>query len=184
MIKFVVCIDESGITSKVGYSTYSFTFTLIQNIGQINKRVKYIEEELGVEYIHWSDLSWSRRMVVARAIADLDFSNLVYLVANPIKPDVELLHIFNKFYGDSINNMQFYIDGDKPQKFIKRIKNEINSIGAGHNKVSVLDDKKFAGLRLADFVAGAVRHFYDNSCDDIRSPVYNIIKSKIKIIKI
>ena len=123
-------------------------------------------------------------MIVAKEIADLDFSSLVYLIENPVKPDIELLDIFNKFYNKDIRYIKFYIDGYKPQRFIKKIKDEINKSGIGHNKVSVLDDKKFAGLRLADFIAGAVRHFYDNDCNDEKSPVFKLIKNKIKIIKI
>ena len=89
MIKIVVCIDESGITSKIGHTTYSFVFILIENIEEINVRIKYIEEELGTGYIHWSEMSWKRRMIVAKEIADLDFSSLVYLIENPVKPDIE-----------------------------------------------------------------------------------------------
>lgn len=184
MVKVVVCIDESGVTSKIGHTTYSFVFILIENIKEIDTRIKYIEEELGIGYIHWSEMSWKRRMIVAKAIENINFSSLVYLMENPVSPDIELLNIFNKFYNRDIRCIKFYIDGDKPQRFIKKIKNEVNRSGVGHNKVSVLDDKKFAGLRLADFIAGAVRHFYDNDSNDEKSPVFKLIKNKLKIIKI
>ena len=68
-----VCIDESGITSKGGHSTFAFVYIETENIKELNKKIEIIEREFGISFIHWSEMSWKRRSAVATSITSLDF---------------------------------------------------------------------------------------------------------------
>ncbi len=176
-----VCIDESGITSKNGHSTFALVYIEYSCEEEFDSSVIAVEEKYRIDKIHWSEMSWKVREKVASDISKLDFKSRVSIFKNPINVDESLLLSIKYLIlsEDKIKNI--YIDGDKPEKFVGKIKNILRSKNLPVKNVKGLDDKKFSGLRVADFVAGCVRYYYDNPESDNSIKVFNIMKSRISI---
>ncbi len=176
----VICIDESGITSKNGHSTFAFVYLEFENIKDIDGEIKKIEKDLHINFIHWSEMSWALREKVSLRISKLDFKCRVAVFKNPIDIDSSLLLACKYLILSEDKISSIYIDGDKPNKFINKIKNILRSKNMDVKSIKTVSDKKLSGLRLADFVAGAIRYHFDNQDSD-KNVVYQRIKNKISV---
>jgi hypothetical protein len=176
-----VCIDESGITSKNGHSTFALVYIEYVNEEDFNKKVLEIEKAHKIDKIHWSEMSWKIRKSIAVEIAKLNFKSRVSVFKNPINID-ESLFLSIKYLilsEDKIKNI--YIDGDKPEKFIGKIKNILRSKNLSVKNIKTIHDEKVAGLRIADFVAGAVRFYFDNQNNENALELFRKLKNKISV---
>ncbi len=175
-----ICIDESGITSKNGHSTFALVYIEFQDSESFNKKIIHIENKYKIDKIHWSEMSWKIRKSISLEISDLDFKTRVAVFKNPINTDESLLLSIKYLIlsEDIIKNI--YIDGDKPEKFISKIKKIIRSKRLSIKNIKTVKDEKFAGLRIADYMAGAVRAYYDTENENTRE-IFQAIKTKIVV---
>jgi hypothetical protein len=70
------------------------------------------------------------------------------------------------------------LDGKKPKWYERRIKKILREKGVSIKKLRTLNDQSSAGLRLADALAGLVRHYHDRPTDTVKR-LYQLLTNKI-----
>ena len=177
--KQTVYIDESNILSKTGNSVYVCVFIKYFNKKLINNRIQSIEKDLKISYTHWVDMPWKLRLRFAEKIKDLDFCCKIVIYKNPIDQKNTLADFLIKSVSLEDNVHEIIIDGKQSKIFQLKFKSFLRKSGVKVYKLSFVNDKSDALIRLSDFVAGMYRSYLDNIC--LRTiHLYGLLKDKIK----
>lgn len=175
----IISIDESGITSKTGYSVYVFIFIKIKDYVSISKNIIQIEKELNLDYIHRNEMSWKIRHRAAQKLQSLNFTVRAAVHQNPIIPDIafkaSLIHVFIE-----INHAyRIFVDGIKNKEYKTQINKLLKSKNMKTYKIKFVSDKTEPTLRLADFIAGSIRSFLDDTDNTSAELIFKTFKHKI-----
>lgn len=157
-----VYIDESGIHRPTGYSVFAAVYIKEENLSLVNASIRGIENQLGIPYFHWADLSWSVKQKFYNAVKDLPFRFKVCTFSNPIKPESALYDFLDLVLSENGFNT-IYIDGVKPKWYVSRIKRTLQAHGRSIAKLRLYPSSTVEGLRLADMIAGIFRLHADGS---------------------
>ena len=157
-----VYIDESGIHRPTGYSVFAAVFIETEFLSEIEACVNATERDLEISSFHWAESSWPVKRKFYQGIAKLPFTFITEAFSNPIKPEAALKqflrHVLSYRTSDTV-----YIDGTKPRWYASSLKNSLRNYRVSIQNIRLLSDKQAAGLRIADFVAGAIRIYTDGS---------------------
>lgn len=176
----IIYIDESGQNFKIGHSTYAFVYVEVQDDLDIEKQMEKIELDLKIGKAHWRDMSWQVREKFADKIANLNFTATVIVFKDQIDSSKSLGEAFKYAILDN-DFKKIIVDGEKSGKYGKIIKNVLRQKNFSTKEVNFRDDEKYAGLRLADFIAGLTRAYYENPQNEHAAKIFSKISKKIKV---
>ncbi|MBC7766803.1 DUF3800 domain-containing protein [Arenimonas sp.] len=178
--KYIVYIDESNILAKNGHCVYVAVCVRFLHKDDITKKIKNIEEDLKISYVHWADMPWKLRVKFAEKIKSTDFFCQISIYKNPIKQNNILEDFLVKIIELNDNIFKMTIDGNKGKKYVNKLKKVLKCKGLKFYKINFADDKREPLVRLADFMAGMYRSFLDNKNSE-NIYIYSLLKHKIKI---
>lgn len=178
----IIAIDESGISSKIGYSVYAFIFIPIKDYTSISNHIIRIEKELGIDYIHRSEMSWKLRMQLAYKLIFTDFKVHVVTYTNPVLPDKTLIHSIFHVFSKIKHVDKILIDGKRSKIYKSKIKKIFKNHIIKTHRIKFIDDTSEPILRLADFIAGSIRSYLDDSKNIHAKNIYQTFKNKIATI--
>lgn len=175
----IIAIDESGITSFKGYSVYAFVFIQLKDYVFISQYILKLEQELGLDYIHRHEMSWTTRLKIIEKIKLLNFTVEAVAYQNPINP-LKCLNLALILKISKINSAyKIFIDGRQSKKYIEKNKKILKVQGLKNYQIKFVNDASEPLLRLADFMAGSVRSYLNNPTYSENKKFYIILKSKI-----
>lgn len=177
----IVFIDESGIHKKVDNSTFVLVYVEIENYEEIENKIEKIEEELKIDYFHWAESVWSVKEKFIDKVLKLNFKVKIALIENPINPSNELERVLSHMIIEK-NIKKIYIDGKKPKWYERKIKKILREKGFSVKKIKTVKINQFAGIRLADMVAGLSRTYFDKKNIEKISKYYERLKKKIIVV--
>jgi hypothetical protein len=172
----LIFIDESGIHKTKDHSCVALVYIEIKNIENIEKGILDLEKKLKRPF-HWAHTLSGVKRDFFKGIAKLDFFAKVAIIQNPIHLHKDTENILQHLIIEK-NIKQIFIDGKQPKWYERKLKKVLRDKGISVKKLKTVDDKSFAGIRLADAVAGAARSYYDNPKGK-SSIFYDMIKSKV-----
>ncbi|EKD56055.1 MAG: hypothetical protein ACD_58C00306G0004 [uncultured bacterium] len=176
-----IFIDESGIHKKVDHSTFVVVYIEVENYSDIEKQIIQIEKDLLIESFHWSKTVWHIKEKFIEKILKLDFKVKIALVKNPVNPSIELERVLlHTIIEKDIKNI--FIDGKKPKWYERKIKHILREKGISIRKLKTVKGSQFAGIRLADMVAGLARSYFDKKNPERFDKYYKKLQSKIIVI--
>lgn len=176
----IIAIDESGITSLKGYSVYAFVFISVRDYVSISQHILNAEKELGLDYIHRTEMSWDLRLKIAEKLSILNFKVEAVVYENPINPRnfLDLTLILK------ISNMnsayKIFIDGRQSKRTIERNKKLLKKNGFKGYQIKFVNDISEPLIRLADFMAGTIRTHLNNPNHIKSKNIYRMFKSQIR----
>lgn len=174
----IIFIDESGIHKSKDHSCIALVYIEIENLLAIENAVLGVEKKLKLTF-HWAHSVWEVRREFFRVISGLDFLIKVAIIRNPINLGKELEEVLLHLIIEK-NIKQIVIDGKKSRRYERKLKKILRDKGISTKKLRTVRDESFAGIRLADAIAGAVRYYYDNPESQAKE-LFNKIKDKIII---
>ena len=177
----VIFIEESGVHKSVDHSTFVLVYIKINNYDQIERQIQAAEKKLKIDYFHWAHTVWKVKAEFMSAILKLDFKVKIALLRNPIKPAQELERILIHMIVER-NIKAIYIDGNKPKWYERRFKKILRDKGISISKLKTVSDTQYAGVRLADMVAGLSRSYFDKKNLAKITQYYKLLESKIVVI--
>lgn len=155
-------IDESGIHRQVGLSVFTAVSIKDACLSEIEDQVRLAERRLGLGTFHWRESSWPVKHRFFQNISNLPFEFSARIFANPIKPEQALRDFLVEFLEPkSIDTV--FIDGTKPKWYGSSLKKFLRDNQVSIRNIKMVDDGRMAGLRIADFVAGAIRVYAEGS---------------------
>ncbi len=175
----IVYIDESNILSKTGNSVYVAVYVLCADKDVFSQKIIETEKDLNISYLHWVDMPWKLRIAFAEKIKRLNFTCKVITYKNPIHPERILKDFLFEVISCDSSIFRIIIDGKKSKRYVSKLKTVLKSKGIRLNKIIFRDDKSEPIVRLADFMAGMCRSFYDNQ-NEQNSHIYKLLRHKIK----
>jgi hypothetical protein len=171
-------VDDSGIHKATGYSAFAVVAIARSDYETFEKNFLKIEKELRIDVFHWAETSWPVKEKFLTQLAKLDFQTTCGVIQNPIHPEKELERMLprilpqRKFYA-------MYIDGKKSKSYERRMKKSLRDQGIATKKLVTVNDKQFAGVRVADAVAGLIRTAWDRPNDKRIQAWYKRFRKKI-----
>lgn len=177
----IIFIDESGIHKKVDHSTFALAYIKFKNYKKIENKVEKIENDLNIEKFHWAHTVWKVKEIFITEVLKLDFEVKVAVVKNPIHPQKELEKALVHTIVEK-NIKQITIDGNRYKWFEKKIKYVLRNKGISVRKLRKAKDEQYAGLRIADMVAGLTRSYFDKKNPKRFDKYYKKLKKKIVIL--
>ena len=177
----LVFIDESGIHKDIDCSTFALVYIETRDYDQMEMEIKKVEKRLKIDYFHWKKTIWSVKKEFMERILELDFRVKIAVIKNPINPSQELERILaHMIIEKDIRNI--YIDGKKPKWYERKIKKILRDKGISVRKLKTVKDNQYAGIRLADMVAGLSRSYFDKKNLKKISRYYRKLQKKIIVI--
>lgn len=177
--KYTIYIDESGISSRTGHSVYVCVYIVYTHHDNLAEQIIDIEHRLKIPYIHWSNMPWKLRIKLAEKLKALDFKVKAVIYENPVMPDKALQTALNMFLIWEENIIKIIIDGKKGKKYEKELKGLLRFRGVKVYGVKTVNDKSEPIIRLADFIAGSLRSYFDAGDNKNILLIYNILIQKI-----
>lgn len=177
----LIFIDESGIHKKVEHSSFALAYIEANNYEFLEKKIKEIEKDLEIENFHWAETAWEVKRKFIDEVLELDFKAKIAIVNNPVNPAVELERILVHMVVER-NIKNIYIDGKKPKWYERKIKKILRDKGISVKKLKTVKDNQYAGIRLADMVAGLSRSYFDKKNLDKISKYYKRLQKKIIVV--
>jgi hypothetical protein len=175
-----VYIDESNILAKTGHSVYAAIYIRFLNKDSVADKIKNIEKDLKIPYLHWAEMPRKLRMKFAEKIKGLDFICKLIICQNPINQSMTLEYFLLKIIDTEDSILKITIDGNKGKKYLNKLKKVLKDNGLKFYKINFADDKREPLVRLADFMAGMYRSFLDNkNMENIH--IHSLLKHKVKI---
>lgn len=172
----LIFIDESGIHKTKYHSCVALVYIEIKNLEEIEKCILELERKLKRPF-HWAHTLSGVKKDFFKGISKLDFSIKAAIIQNPIHIHKDIEDILRHLIVEK-NIKQIFIDGKQPKWYEHKLKKILRDKGISIRKLKTVDDKAFAGIRLADAVAGAIRSYHDNP--EGKSKIfYDMIKNKI-----
>lgn len=156
----LVFIDESGIHAENGHSVFALVYITVKRYPEFEESIIALEKELHIKSFHWSTVPWSVREKFLEKLLVLDFKAKVGIVKNPIHPEEELERILPHMLIES-KIRTIFIDGKKPKIYARRMKKVLRDKGVSTKKLRMVDDEQYAGIRVADALAGLTRAYFD-----------------------
>jgi hypothetical protein len=179
----IIYVDESGQNFKFGHSTYAFVYVEVEDNVDFEKQVQQIELDLKIHKAHWRDMSWKVRERFADRISSLDFTANVVVFKDSKDTSKSLGEAFK--YAVLENDFKkIIVDGEKSEKYGRVIKNVMRQRNLSTKDVDFRNDEKFAGLRIADFIAGLSRAYYENLGNEFAKRIFEKISKKIRVITV
>lgn len=179
----LIFIDESGIHKAVDNSAFALVYIEFDNYSMVEKSVIDIEKELKIDFFHWSQTVWKVKEKFLQKTLNLDYKVKIAVVKNPVNTSIELERILIHMLIER-NIRGVYIDGKKPKWYAKKIKKILRDKSISVKKLKTVNDKSYAGIRIADMVAGLVRwHFDKKNLDDIEKYYKKLEEKTIVLIK-
>ena len=177
----LIFVDESGVHKNVDNSTFVLVYLEIENYNQLEKEIKKIEKELKIDYFHWKEMVWNVKKKFMERMFKLDFNVKIAVIKNPINPNKELERVLmHMIVEKDIRNI--YIDGKKPKWYEKKIKKILRDKGISVKKLKTVRSSQYAGIRLADMVAGLSRSYFDKKNLKRISEYYQRLQKKVIVI--
>jgi len=180
--KYIIYIDESGISSKTGYSVYVCLYVEFNDYLYLSQKIIDIEKELKISYTHWTEMPWKFRLKLVDKVKILDFKVKAVFCENPTIPDILFESVLRSILNYNHDIVKIFIDGKKSKFYKKYLKKVLRDCGLSVSNIKTVNDKNEPLIRLADFMAGLIR----SNLDDVNNlKVLNIIKLlKSKIIEL
>lgn len=176
----LIFIDESGIHKQVDHSTFVLAYIESRQYAVLEKQIIDIERKTRITEFHWSKTVWKIKVAFMDEVLGLDFTAKVAVVKNPVRPAEELERVLAHLMVEHrIRNV--YIDGQKPKWYARRIKHILRAKGISVQKLKTVKASQYAGIRLADMVAGLVRSYYDKKNFERIEPYYRRLEKKIVV---
>jgi hypothetical protein len=176
-----IFIDESGIHKSVDNSTFVLVYIEIMNYPKIEKQIIETENDLKIDFFHWSEAAWKIKEKFIRKILDFDFKLKIAVIRNPVNPSVELEKILSHLIVER-DIHTIFIDGKKPRWYERKIKKTLKDKGISLKKIRTVKCKQCAGIRLADLLAGLTRWYFDNKSKEKIEKYFLKIKKKTIVI--
>ena len=178
----LVFIDESGIHKDVDYSTFVLVYIEIENYNQLEKEIEKIERELKIDCFHWKKTVWNVKKKFMDRMLGLDFNVKIAVIKNPINSAMELERVLIQMIVEK-NIRNIYIDGKKPKWYERKIKKILRDNGVSVRKLKMVKSTQYAGIRLADMVAGLSRSYFDKKNLKKISAYYQKLRKKIIVVE-
>ncbi len=172
-----VFIDESGVHKAVDHSTVAVVYLAVENYTAFEKAVTSIEKRLQLSTFHWAETAWPVKRQFLDAVLKLEFVAKVAIIKNPATLSQNLETVFLHLIVES-NIRAVYLDGKKSKRYERPLKKVLRNRGISVRKVRTVNDEQFAGIRVADMVAGLVRTVTDGKHLERMQPYYNRLKKK------
>jgi len=176
-----IFIDESGIHKDVNHSTFVLVYIEIEDHDQIEMEIKKVEKRLKIDYFHWKKTIWDVKKEFIERMLELNFRIKVAVIKNPVNPSQELERILVHMIVEK-NIRNIYIDGKKPKWYERKIKKILRDKGISVRKLKTVKDSQYAGIRLADMIAGLSRSYFDKKNLERISKYYQKLQKKIIIV--
>lgn len=177
----LIFIDESGIHKDVDHSTFVVVYIETENYEKIENEIENVERELEIDYFHWKKTVWRVKKKFIERMLKLDFGVKIAVIRNPINPAEELKRVLSHMIIEK-NIKNIYIDGKKPKWYERKIKKILRDKGISVRKIKTVRSSQYAGIRLADMVAGLSRSYFDKKNLGRISEYYQRLQKKIIII--
>ena len=156
----LIFIDESGVHKEVDHSTFVLAYIESEHYDILDKQICKLEEELKIDYFHWSETTWKVKEEFLDQALKLDFKAKIAVVKNPVHPSQEIERaMIYMLIEKNIRNI--YIDGKKPKWYERNIKKVLRGKNMSVRKLRTVNARQYAGIRLADMIAGLVRSYFD-----------------------
>lgn len=176
-----IFVDESGIHKSIDHSTFVLAYIKIENYSLLEKKIKEIENELKIDYFHWSETSWKVKEKFMSGTLSLDFQTKIAIIKNPVNSAKELEKVLSHMIIER-NIKNIYIDGKKPKWYERKIKKILKDKNISVKKLKTVKINQYAGIRLADMIAGLSRSYFDKKNLDKISEYYKRLEKKIIVI--
>lgn len=177
----IIFIDESGIHKKVDHSTFALSYIKFTDYEKIEKAVIKIEKQLQIDNFHWAHTIWKVKEKFITEILKLNFDVKVAVVKNPIHPQKELEKVLTHTIVEN-NIKKVIIDGKKPKWFERKVKFILRNKKMSVRKLRTAKDEQYAGLRIADMVAGLTRAYFDKKNPKRFDKYFKKLEKKIIIL--
>ncbi len=89
-------------------------------------------------------------------------------------------NVFNRLLKSENNIFKIIIDGESSKKYENKLKAVLKNKGIKVYKIKFVNDKNDPLLRLADYMAGLIRSYFDKKNKD-NTYIYDLLRHKIKI---
>lgn len=158
-----VFLDESGIHLKTGHSVFALVYIEAQNLQVVAEAATQLEAEIAPSTFHWKDMSWKTRAKAFWVIKTLPFQFQIAVVNNPIKDTNTLAEqALGRLLATSDREINaIYIDGRKSHAYEGRLKKALREARVKAQKLRTVNDHAYAGIQIADSIAGLYRHQLD-----------------------
>lgn len=177
----IVFIDESGIHKKVDHSTFALSYIKFKDYEKIENKVIKLEKDLNIKNFHWAHTVWKIKEKFMSEVLKLDFEVKVAIVKNPIHPQKELEKVLTHTIVEN-NIKKIIIDGNRYKWFERKIKFVLRNKGISIKKLRKAKDEQYAGLRIADMVAGLTRAYFDKKNPKRYDKYFKKLEKKIIIL--
>lgn len=147
----------------------------------MEKKIKEIENELKIDYFHWSETSWKVKEKFMSEALNLDFQTKIAVIKNPVNSTQELEKVLSHMIIEK-NIKNIYIDGKKPKWYERKIKKILKDKNISVKKLRTVKINQYAGIRLADMIAGLSRSYFDKKNLERISKYYKMLEKKIIVI--
>ncbi len=157
----VIFIDESGTHKQSGHASNAIVYIRIENLVDVEEKIKSILAKLELETFHWADHGWKVRNRFLKEIINLDFTFKVGIFKNPVKTNEMTEAVLESLITEK-NIKNVFIDGKQPQWYERKLKKVLRNKGIPIKKLRTARSKSHPGLQLADTIAGLTRYHFDN----------------------
>ena len=89
-------------------------------------------------------------------------------------------NVFNRLLKSENNIFKIIIDEESSKKYENKLKAVLKNKGIKVYKIKFVNDKNDPLLRLADYMAGLIRSYFDKKNKD-NTYIYDLLRHKIKI---
>lgn len=175
-----IFIDESGVHKSIDHSSVAIVYLEVTNYSTFEQSVLEIERRLNIQTFHWAETAWPVKKQFLDAVLKLEFFVKVAVINNSTTFSKDLETIFLHMIVEP-NIRAVYLDGKKSKRYERTIKKVLRDRGISVRKVRTVNDSQFAGIRVADMVAGLVRTVADGKKLPRMQPFYLRLKSKLII---
>lgn len=177
----LVFIDESGIHKKIEHSTFVLAYIKTKDYQVLEEQIKEIESKLKINYFHWAKTIWRVKEKFMDKVLNLNFKVKIAIVKNPVNPAQELERVLIHMIVEK-NIRNIYIDGKKPKWYERKLKKILRDKGISVRKLRTVRSSQYAGIRIADMVAGLSRWYFDKKNIEKVSKYYERLQKKIIVI--
>ena len=152
-----------------------------ENYFLLENKIKEIKGKLKIDYFYWAETVWRIKEKFMDEVLKLDFKAKIAVIKNPANPCRELERILTHMVIER-NIKNIYIDGKKPKWYERKIKKILRDKGISVRKLKTVKASQYAGIRLADIIAGLARSYFDKKNLDKISEYYQRLYKKIIVI--
>ncbi len=173
----LVFIDESGIHKQDGQSATALVYVGVEYVDNLDKAVLSAEVRLKIQPFHWKEHGWKVKRAFLECVIKEEFEVKIFVFKNPFTED-KLERAWRHLFVDK-KITKIIIDGDKPDRYIHRLKKFLRDYGISVKKIRMGNDKSFPCLRLADLFAGLTKAYINDPKNEEAKKLYNLARIKI-----